>query len=256
MKSSESYNFSLFNPRNLHGRKNRNVILTMLLIWVVAVFGFQFLLRGIQRPTPEKTLMLFESSWPAVLAGEETGVDYPSFLRALVLVQGKNSVKPGDQNVISNAISCVTYKMVPDSVKEAIISKIAETGSLKQQIAKARDQEYIDIRNRIVELNRSLAEISQPYSALSPGTLEAAIFTGSLKETCPESFGDSAFDRLPEIMKLHLTHNQSVLTDTPLLGFPFHYFYTAVFLLILFVGLCIVYNILVEWRLGKEGVVE
>lgn len=256
MKSSESYNFSLFNPRNLHGRKNRNVILTMLLVWVVAVFGFQFLLRGIQQPTPEKALMLFESTWPAVLAGEETRVDYPSFLRALVLVQGKNTVKPGDQSVISNAISCATYAMVPDSVKEAIMRMIAEAGSLRQQIAKARNQEYIDIRTRIVELNRSLAEITHPYTELNPGTLEAAIFTGSLKETCPESFSESGFNRLPEIMQLYLTHNQSVLTDTPFLGFPFHYFYTAVFLLILFVGLCIVYNILIEWRLGKEGIVE
>ena len=64
MESSDNYNFSLFKPRNLHGKKNRNVILTMLLIWAVAVFGFQFLLRGIEKPTPEKTLTVFESIWP------------------------------------------------------------------------------------------------------------------------------------------------------------------------------------------------
>jgi len=40
------------------------------------------------------------------------------------------------------------------------------------------------------------------------------------------------------------------------MGFPFHYFYTAVFLLILFVVLCITYNLLIEWRLKKEGVKE
>ena len=50
MNSTDQYNFSLFSPRNLHGKKNRNVILTMLLIWAVAVFGFQFLLRGICEP--------------------------------------------------------------------------------------------------------------------------------------------------------------------------------------------------------------
>ena len=67
---------------------------------------------------------------------------------------------------------------------------------------------------------------------------------------------DASFDRLEDIMKLYMTHNQSFLTDSKVIGFPFHYFYTAVFLLILFVILCIVYNLLVEWRLKKEGVVE
>ena len=71
MESTDQYNFSLFSPRHLHGRKNRNVIFTMLLIWAVAVFGFQFLLKGIEKPTPEKALGAFESEWPFVIAGEK-----------------------------------------------------------------------------------------------------------------------------------------------------------------------------------------
>ena len=81
MKSTDQYNFSLFSPRNLHGKKNRNVILTMLLIWAVAVFGFQFLLRGMQKPTPEKTLALFESTWPAVRNVDFTTVDFSCFFK-------------------------------------------------------------------------------------------------------------------------------------------------------------------------------
>lgn len=56
-------------------------------------------------------------------------------------------------------------------------------------------------------------------------------------------------------MKLYMTHNQSVLTNAKFLGFPFHYFYTAVFLLILFVFLCWLYCVItdrVNIKLGLE----
>ena len=256
MESSDQYNFSLFRPRNLHGRKNRNVILTMLLIWAVAVFGFQFLLRVIEKPTPEKALSLFESTWPAVVKGEMMSTDYKTFLQALVMVKGKSALKPGDQEVISNAISCVAFAIVPDSVRNLMISYIRDLDSLRSALTAATDQEYLGIRTMIGSRHTSLATISEVYTGFTPGSLEASIFTASLQEEYPGSLGDPTFSTLPEIMKLYLTHNQSKLTDTRFLGFPFHYFYTAVFLLILFVGLCIVYNILIEWRLGKEGIVE
>ena len=256
MESSDHYNFSLFSPRNLHGKKNRNVILTMLLIWAVAVFGFQFLLKGIQKPTPEKALTMFESTWPAVLTGDLTTVDYKTFLTSIVLVKGKNIVKPEDQKVLSDAISCVTFKVVTDSIKTQIISEITDLQSLKARLVLAKDQEYLEIKTMIREKNKALTDISEPYSDFKYGCLEATIFIGSLEDKYPESFDDISFARLPGIMKLYLTHNQSILTDSKFLGFPFHYFYTAVFLLFLFVTLCLVYNILIEWRLRKEGVVE
>jgi putative solute:sodium symporter small subunit len=52
-------------------------------------------------------------------------------------------------------------------------------------------------------------------------------------------------------MTKYATHNQSVLTDFAFLGFPFHYFYSGVFLLILFVFLCWLYCIRLE-RLQKK----
>jgi uncharacterized membrane protein len=256
MESSDHYNFSLFSPRNLHGKKNRNVILTMLLIWAVAVFGFQFLLRGIQKPTPEKALTLFESTWPAVITGDLTTVDYKAFLNSLVLVKGKNIVKPEDQALLSDAISCVTFKIVPGSIETLVLSGITDLESLKSQLSQANDQEYLGIKTMIREKYKVLTDIIEPFSGFKHGSLEAAIYIGSLKNNYPESFKDISFARLPGIMKLYLTHNQSILTDSIFLGFPFHYFYTAVFLLILFVALCLVYNILIEWRLKKEGIVE
>jgi hypothetical protein len=228
----------------------------MLLIWAVAVFGFQFLLRAIEKPTPEKTLQMFETTWPVIKAGDYSVVDYQVFLKSLVLVRGKTSMKTDDKMVISNAISTVTFKVLPDSIKAQITTGITDLDSLQAQITRAKDQEYLDIKTKIGSIYVELAGLCEPYTGFKSGSLEAVNFYSSLKGDSPESFNDNAFVRLPEIMTLYLTHNQSILTDTIFLGFPFHYFYTAVFLLILFVALCIVYNVLIEWRLKKEGIVE
>ncbi|MBW6500163.1 MAG: DUF4212 domain-containing protein [Bacteroidales bacterium] len=208
MEPSDQYDFSIFRPRNLHGRKNRNVIFTMLLIWAVAVFGFQILLRSIQKPTPEKALTLFESTWPKVLSDDINSADYRTFLNSLVQVKGKNMVSAADQETLKDIISTAAFRIMPDSTETLLLDGISEVKALKVQLGVSKDNEFLKIKTKIQT-------------------------------------------RLKE-----LTHNQSALTDTVFLGFPFHYFYTAVFLLILFIVLCIVYNILVEWRLKKEGVTE
>jgi len=256
MESPDLYNFSLFTPRNLHGKKNRNVILSMLAIWAIAVFGFQFLLRAIEKPTPEKALTMFESTWPEASTTDIKTVDYKTFLNSLILVRGKNIVKAEDQIVLSGAISYVMFNIVPDSLKPVMINSVTEIRSLKEQLAGAKDQKYLDLKIQIAEKNKNITSIGEQYSGFKPGSLESSILISSLQEKYPSSLNDESFANLPGLMKLYLTHNQSFLTDTKFLGFPFHYFYTAVFLLILFVALCIIYNVLIEWRLGKEGIVE
>jgi uncharacterized membrane protein len=256
MESSDQYNFSLFSPRNLHGRKNRNVILSMLAIWAVAVFGFQFLLRAIEKPTPEKALAMFESTWPSVISSDIKNVDYKTFLHSLILVRGKNIVKAEDQVVLSSAISYVMFNVVPDSVRSVMISAISDVNDLKGQLSGTKDQKYLDLKLLIAARNKEISSPGELYSGFDAASLELSILTGSLMEKYPSSLNDESFANLPGIMKFYLTHNQSILTDSKFLGFPFHYFYTAVFLLILFIALCIVYNIMLEWRLGKEGIVE
>ena len=256
MESSDNYNFSLFKPRNLHGKKNRNVILSMLLIWVVAVFGFQFLLRGIQKPTPEKPLADFETIWPQAISKDLISVDYKPLLNSLILVKGKNTVKPDDQKILNGAISCIIFNVIPDSIKSGILGRISGINAMKERISEVKDQEFLDLKESILSEGKNISAVTAPYNGFVNGSLEEKIFLRSLIEIYPGSLSDNSLVRLPEIMKLYLTHNQSVLTDTTFLGFPFHYFYTAVFLLILFVCLCIVYNILIEWRLRKEGIVE
>jgi uncharacterized membrane protein len=256
MESPDEYNFSLFKPRNLHGRKNRNVILAMLLIWAVAVFGFQILLRVIEKPTPEKVLEDFNSVWPEAITKDLTSVNYKTLLNSLILVKGKNSVKPEDQKILNEAISCVTFNVVPDSVRAVIFGGVSGINTKKSQISKAQGQEFLDLKASILAEEKKISLITYQYNGLITGSIEEKIYLASLTENYPGSLSDISFNRLPETMKLYLTHNQSVLTDTIFMGFPFHYFYTAVFLLILFVCLCIIYNILIEWRLKEQGIVE
>lgn len=256
MESSDQYNFSLFSPRNHHGKKNRNVIFTMLAIWAVAVFGFQFLLRAIEKPTPEKALSLFDSEWSAVAGGNEGQADYRVLLNSLLMVKGKITVAASDQELLSEAISSVTFRMVPDSLSPLVMEKVAELELMHSDIAVLKGQQYMDLKFRIQDASTSIIRILEPFTGYPTTSLEASILAASLQKEYPASLTEPSLARLPDLMKLYLTHNQSVLTDTKFLGFPFHYFYTAVFLLILFVVLCIVYNRLIEWRLKKEGIVE
>ncbi len=256
MEPTDQYDFSIFRPRNLHGKKNRNVIFSMLLIWAVAVFGFQFLLRGIQKPTPEEALIMFESTWTEALTENSDPDDLRTLLKSLILVKGKNTVKPEDQKVLSGAISCLIYGVVPDSVKSYLISGVSDLKLLKAKLVAAKDDEYLDCKADISAKTRELISATEPFTGFNQTSLEAGILISSLEVKFPVSLSDNSFTGLPRIMKLYLTHNQSKLTDTIFLGFPFHYFFTAVFLLILFITLCIIYNVLIEWRLKKEGVVE
>jgi uncharacterized membrane protein len=256
MESTESYNFSIFSPRNKHGRKNRNVILSMLVIWFLAVFGFQVLLRIIEKPTPEESLKIFESAWPSVMTGESGQESYRSLLKSLVHVRGKNIVKASDQDVLNAAISHSAFKILPDSLRKTVNAEIQSLAELRSGLNTKDDEQLLDLRRTISAKYSSLAALFGPSTGFVPDGLEATILVRSLNMKYPESPGDESLSSLPEIMKLYLTHNQSVLTDTKFAGFPFHYFYTAVFLLLLFVSLCIIYNILIEWRLRKEGITE
>lgn len=256
MKSFEDYNFSIFRPRNLHGRKNRNVIMTMLLMWAVAVFGFQFFLRAVEKPVQEKALVTFMELWPSVRSGTNNPESHNAFLTSLVKARGKNTLKPEEQKVISDAITCFTYSILPDLAESALSGIVSNISDLRNTLSSLKGEQYLQVKKKISDYNSSIYDVTAEYTGFTRGSLESSIFVYSLQTSFPSSMSDASFDRLEDIMKLYMTHNQSFLTDSRFLGFPFHYFYTAVFLLILFVILCITYNILVEWRLKKEGVVE
>jgi putative solute:sodium symporter small subunit len=81
---------------------------------------------------------------------------------------------------------------------------------------------------------------------LSPYDIRTKIIPFEISSSSFNELNLASLAGLPEIMKKYLIHNQSFLTDFKFLGFPFHYFYTAVFLLILFVGLCWIYCVKID----------
>jgi putative solute:sodium symporter small subunit len=240
--SSNNYDFSLFKPGSPYGRKNRNLILILGTIWFVAIFGFQLLLLIFQKPTPEKTLITFESVWDNVKSGKASEQENKDFVNSLIAVAGKSSVKPADKKVLMNSLSWSVYNMVSDSEKVILSSKVKELASVREKLSAANDAEYTTLKSDLQSIKAAINAIANEKSGSDPTNNKAAILPYSLNSdyNAPEA---SDTEALPKIMKLYLTHNQSFLTDFKIFGFPFHYFYTAEFLLILFVGLSLFYSI-------------
>jgi hypothetical protein len=59
--SESSYDVNFFSPRSEAAIANKKVVSTMLLVWFVAVFGFQFLLAALNKPVPEPMHAVFPS---------------------------------------------------------------------------------------------------------------------------------------------------------------------------------------------------
>lgn len=233
MTEQNQYDFNFFKPISEHAKSNKKLISRLALIWAVAVFGFHFLLIIVTTPKPEKTLENFNSVWPGVV--EETDVaqeNKQEFAKSLLMVLGKNiAVKDNHKAVLKESLSWAVYSMQADSVKSIFENDLNDD---VMDIAAASIGLGLDGFDKVMRdlLPTSLIQVEN--SSLSPSAVKA----------------------LPEIMQLYLIHNQSFLTDFRFLGFPFHYWYTAQFLLILFVVLCVVYAVAIDKLNKKHEVVE
>jgi putative solute:sodium symporter small subunit len=159
--------------------------------------------------------------------------------------------------VLGKAITSVTLGLAPDSsARAAIAGSAGELISMKSSLQGLKDDDFLRMRESITGKSRMLADRLAQFTGIESGTIESSILVSTLLPDFSGSVTGEEFVGLDAMMKLYLTHNQSVLTDTRFLGFPFHYFYTAFFLLVLFVFLCILYNLRMEMHLKKEGIVE
>ncbi len=256
MEPKSDYHFNLFQPFTEHGRKIRNLILTMLAIWAVSVFGFQILLKVVEKPTPEVTLNRFEAAYASLKGGSTQPAIVHEFLGSQVLTAGKSIIKPADRVVLSAGINLAFHMLLPDSMSGAIMAKLPELGEMKEKLITAQGQDYLDLKTGISRIQTELMVVTSPLTGFAPGSIESVILVSNLNGSIPSGISSPELESLPGIMKLYLTHNQSFLTDFKFMGFPFHYFYTAVFLLILFVGLCLFYNLRIDRRMNIEKIEE
>lgn len=248
-KEQPDYNISFFKPTTELARINRNLAIKLLLIWVVCIFGFHFLLRLIEEPTPEPAYLAFEQVWPAIERGDASMDEKRLFVDASLDVLGKLLISPEDQARLDAVVSRVFYEMLPDTVTPGLIQTVAAFEKSQVELVDLQDEEYVRLKSEIRGIAARVLEVD-PYA------LEAELMPFELLSAEMKPLDSDATQAVPAIMAKYLIHNQSFLTDWRFLGFPFHYFYTAVFLLVLFIALCWYYCYRIDRVHKRLGVVE
>ena len=243
------YHFSFFKPSTESARHNRNMVLQFVLIWAVAIFGFQTLLKILEKPTPEPAYLLYEKSWPLIEAGNADLLDYQSSAQAALSVLGKVHIQPDYRSALDNAVSWFAWQIADSAQQEALSAALSDFESQAASIELVTDESYVASKALLIPI------LGELYG-LAPSDIRQKIAPLEVHSALLESFDDENRKVFVEAMELYLVHNQSVLTDTIFLGFPFHYFYTAVFLLILFVGLCWLYCMRTDMYNKKYGIEE
>jgi putative solute:sodium symporter small subunit len=245
--SQNDYHISFFKPTTDSARRNRNMVVQLVLIWAVAIFGFQITLKIIEKPVPEPALSQFTSGWTAIETGTASMTDMQGAGQAVLSVLGKVAIIADHRQVLDNALSWMAYEI--SGQDRELRASVSDFEALAANITDISDEAYVAKKNLLIP---RLAGIF----GLNGIDVRAKIAPLEIHSSMMESFDDSDRNQIVEIMELYLIHNRSVLTDTKFLGFPFHYFYTAVFLLILFVGLCWLYCVRTDLFNKKYGIEE
>jgi putative solute:sodium symporter small subunit len=240
MESNQNdYHISFFKPTTAQAKWNRNLAMKLILIWAVAVFGFHFLLRAVEKPTPEEAYVKYEKVWENILTENASVDEMQNFAHASLSVLGKVFIKPEHKVALQNALSWTSYQLADSAQKVVLTNNIQNLEKLKSEITSISDPKYIDAKS-------ALAAIVSPILGLQKNDVRTKIAPFELISSEMEQFKIENKELIPSIMSTYLIHNQSFLTDFKFLGFPFHYFYSAVFLLILFVFLCWLYCVRVD----------
>lgn len=210
------------------------MVLWLVSIWFLAIFGFHIVLRIIEKPVPEPALVTFENVWGKVESGNASAQDLKDLGKSLLSVLGKIDITPEAKSALDDAFSWTVYQLHNEMEQEKLLTSIEKFEELSASITSISDEEYIQVKTA---LSRNLSSSLD----LSANDVRRLIIPFGLTSEGIDQLSEESKTSLPGIMNKYLIHNQSVLTDFRFLGFPFHYFYTAVFLLILFVGLCWIY---------------
>ena len=241
------YHISFFKPTTDSARRNRNMIVQFFLIWAVAIFGFQILLKILEKPTPEPAYIVYETYWDDIQAGNMEVINLQSVGQSALSVLGKVAIDPVHRQALDNAVSWMAFNIADSIQKQKLIVAVKEFEDIAAVTEIITDETYVAKKNQLIPV---LLEIFN----LHPLDVRGKISALEVKSSLMGSFNADSRKMFEEAMELYLIHNRSVLTDTKFLGFPFHYFYTAVFLLILFVGLCLLYCIRTDLFNKKYGI--
>jgi len=242
--TQEQYNISFFNPTTELSKRNAKLSIILLVIWTFAIFGFHIFLRIIEKPTPEIAYTSYENVWQSVKSGNASVSENQIFIKSALSVVGKLLIKDTDKDILNKAITYSIFNIANNEQKDLLKEKMNAFYSLKD--VSISDVQYIKSKLEFTEIAASIISVDL-YS------IEAKLLPFSIKDI-EEAKLDT--DKIEVIMSKYLIHNQSFLTDMKFLGFPFHYFYTSVFLLILFVALCWIFCFQTDRLYQKLGIEE
>ncbi len=234
--NQQDYHISFFKPTTDSARRNRNIIVQLIIIWAVAIFGFQILLKVIEKPTPEKAWEIFQVHSDKLEAGSTDASVLVPVSQSALSVLGKVAIDPVHRNALDNMISWSAYRIADSAQRIVLTEKLSAFEAVAATTDVVTADDYVAAKNELIP-------VIQEIFGLSPSDVRGKIAAVELHSSMMDSFSDENRKIVREAMDFYLIHNRSVLTDTVFLGFPFHYFYTAVFLLILFVGICWLYCI-------------
>lgn len=217
MEVSDKYDINFFTPHTPFLKDATKLIWIGITVWFFATYGFQTLLKVIEEPTPEAGYLVYEKVYPKLTQGTATPEELVSIGNVYLGLVGK-SIALQKNAALKNAFTATVQAILPADQKDTLTTTASEAATNKKV-----DTAFIAAALGVSGNEAMKAAI--PY-ALAPidATATAMVNPG-----------------IPAIMDKYLIHNQSVLTDTIVLGFPFHYLYTALFLLILFVMICLIY---------------
>lgn len=239
--NEKDYHISFFQPTTKLAKFNRNLSVTLLTVWAVCIFGFQILLKIVEEPVPEMAYVEYQGVWDQVKSGQASDPEKQVFIKSALSVLGKVTLKPEDRAHLNSAVSKFTYELAGEIQKVNLSNKI--------EILRGTAFGKLDYPNQKSDLGSLAAKVInvEPYS------LEAKLLPVELAAASSLTLNTEMVEM---VMSKYLIHNQSFLTDYIFLGFPFHYFYTAVFLLILFVAICLYYCIATDKAMRRLGIEE
>lgn len=243
------YHISFFKPTTDSARRNRNMVVQFVLIWAVAIFGFQIALKILEKPAPEEAYTIYESYWGELASESPDIAALRNVGRSALSVLGKVAVDPIHREALDNGVSWMAYNIADSMQKVELVKVVVEFEKSAEATTDINDAEYLGNKNAVT---RILGEIFD----LPSNDVRRKISPLEIKSSMMGTFDEARRETFMEAMGLYLIHNRSILTDTQFLGFPFHYFYTAVFLLILFVGLCWLYCIRTDMFNKKYGIAD
>ncbi len=227
---TENYRISFFRPTTQRALANRNLTIKLFIIWAVAIFGFQVLLKVFEKPVQEDALVRFTPAWVKVLTGQAVEEDFKVAAQSMVQAMGKSTLNSSQFEALQDGVGWMLSNVFTVEEFAELQRDVQEVNSLRENITTLQDIEYVAAKQVVIAK-------AAPALGIDTGSLLAQLLSVGLSDNMA-GLSEENKQKIPEIMQLYMTHNRSFLTDTVVLGFPFHYFYTAVLLLIFFIALC------------------